>query len=175
MKRIFAGLCLFAALSACIAAHADTTYSYSYSGADVDGSGNFTIATTSTDGVFEVTSISGEMNGTAITGLVSVGDYKNNDNLFYASDTYLDDQGVSFSLKDGANVNIFYSNEDWFVQGDGNFVLDTGSEQANTPLVLRRFSFGPAVAVTPEPSSFALLATGALGAAGMLRRRLVRA
>ena len=183
MRQILSGLCLLVALATGVAAHADASYSYSYFGAGVSGSGDFTLTGTATDGVYEVTSMDGQVNGTNIAGLLPVDSYKDNDNLFYDSDTYLDGSGVSFLLDNAANVNIYYSNGDWFLQGDGNFVLDGGgdgpvltpSTLGPTTLVLTSFTFAPeAITTTPEPSSIALLGTGVLGAAGMMRRRLLK-
>jgi hypothetical protein len=192
MQRILPSLFLFAALATTAAAHADDMYSYNFSGTGVSGSGSFTIPSTPTDGTFEVSSISGQVNGANITGLLPTESFKNNDNLFSETDPYLDENGVSFLLDDGADVNIFYINGDWFFEGDGNFVLGGGGSQSearqfetqsfrpnisgDTTVELDNFSFAPeSVIVTPEPSSFVLLGTGVLGAAGIMRRRLVRA
>jgi hypothetical protein len=191
MRRISIFFCLFVTFITGIAAHADDVYNYAYTGSGVAGSGQVSLIGTDSDGVFQVTAIGGEVNGINITGLLPVNSYKDNDNLFYFSDTYLDANGVSFSLASGANVNIFYENGDWFFQGDSNFVLDGGGIQpevaprfahfgvndigGDTTVALDSFTFSPAVAQTPEPSSLVLLGTGVLGVAGMAQRRWQRA
>lgn len=183
MRYVLSALCLLAILATGAVARADTSYTYSYFGPGISGSGGFTLTGTATDGVYEVTSMDGQVNGTNITGILPENSYKGNDNLLYNSETYLDGSGVSFLLDNAANVNIFYSNGDWFLQGDGNFVLDGGGDgpvltpsvSGPTTLELTSFTFRPeGAAVTPEPSSIMLLGTGILGAAGIVRRRLVR-
>ena len=176
-----------------VAAHADTAYTYNFSGIGITGGGTTTIAPTATDGVYDVTSIDGAVNGLNIVGLLSAGSYKNNDNLLFDGGIFLDDSGVSFLLEDGANVNVFYINGDYFFSGDGQFVLDSGGyTPAASPSTMMRFSrmsaasldgetlqldsftFAPAAVVTPEPASFVLLGTSVLGAAGILGRRRIR-
>ncbi len=174
-----------------VAAHADTAYTYNFSGIGITGGGTTTIAPTATDGVYNVTSIDGAVNGINIVGLLPVDTYKNNDNLLYDGGIFLDDSGVSFLLEDGANVNVFYINGDYFFSGDGQFVLDSGGyTPAAAPMMrsmrmrsaiasgetfkLKSFTFAPAAVVTPEPASFVLLGTSVLGAAGILGRRRFR-
>src|ERR1700743_2728250 len=171
MRYVLSILCFLVILATGAAARADVSYSYSYFGPGISGSGDFTLTGTATDGVYEVTSMDGQVNGTNITGILPVNSYKGNDNLLYNSATYLDGSGVSFLLDNAANVNIFYSNGDWFLQGDGNFVRDGGSAgpgvtpsvNGPTTLELTSFTFRPqGIAATPEPSSILLLGTGIL-------------
>lgn len=173
MRLSFSALVLAAACLFATAAHADTAYTFSFSGTEISGSGGFTLTDTSDPAAFLVTSITGQVNGENISSLLATGAFHNNDNLFYNTSDYLDGDGVAFHLANGADVAIFYFNQDWFFAGDGNFTLDEGGTQVapQSPLRVSRFSFAPA-AVTPEPSSFALLGTGILGATGVLRRRV---
>jgi hypothetical protein len=185
MRHILSSALLFAALVTTAAAHADS-YSYSYTGTGVSGSGIVDITPTANEGEYQVLSMGGEVNGMQIARLLPVGDYKDNDNLFFFSETYLDEYGVSFQLTNDAKVNIYYQNGDWFFQGDENFILDGGGlgpaarrmsfarfAQTDTTIQLDSFSFAP-VAQTPEPSSLVLLGTGAMGLAGIARRRFTR-
>lgn len=174
MRLSFSAVLLAAVAFFTAAAHADTAYTFTFSGTDISGSGTFTLADTTDPNAFLVTSISGEINGTAITSLLPTGNFHNNDNLFYNSADYLDSDGVGFQLANNAQVAIYYVNEDWFFVGDGSFTLEDGGTQVvtTTPLRVSRFSFAPAdVAATPEPAGFALVATGIFGTAGMVRRR----
>jgi len=191
MRHLLSLVCLSFALAVSVAAHADTAYTYNFSGPGISGSGTTTIAPTATSGVYDVTSITGMVNGLNVVGLLPADSYKNNDNLLFGGDPFLDDSGVSFLLDDGANVNVFYINGDYFFSGDGQFVLDGGGTspelqpsfrssfrsfgaiQGET-LQLDSFTFAPAAVVTPEPASFVLLGTSVLGAAGILGRRRFR-
>jgi hypothetical protein len=187
MRHLLSVVCLSSALAMSVAAHADTAYTYNFSGTGLSGAGTTTIAPTATPGVYDVTSITGTVNGLNVVGLLPVDSYQNNDNLLYGGDPFLDDSGVSFLLEDGADVNVFYINGDYFFSGDGQFVLDGGGLTPSMTSSFRRhllgdgetlqldsFTFAPASVVTPEPASFVLLGTSVLGAAGIMGRRRFR-
>ena len=189
--RIVFGFALLLVSAATL--RADDYYTYAYSGSGISGSGQVALTPGGTDGTFLVTYIDGQVNNIAISGLLNTGTYHNNDNLFYAGDSFLDDQGVSFELSDGAQVGIYYNSaeDDYYFVGDGTFQLDTGTGPglnsmhgfaasdalSGIDIKLDGFTFMPEaeVATTPEPSGLMLLGTGVLATAGLVRRRFFQA
>lgn len=187
------GPCLAVALLVlpCVAAQAD---SYPVSGT---GSSQFTgSADLTTDngsnGAYNILEITGTSNyGLDVTGLIPTGQFNNglgqtNDNVLYPDSTtaVVDTRGFAFTAtEDDTNFNV-----DVFSTGSGAYAaylldndgfaetipvtLDVGVVQED-PVFSISFQGIPASA-TPEPSSLALLGTGFLGLAGLVRRRRCR-
>ncbi len=162
-------LSLFAVAALCVsplAAHADT-FDFSYTGSGTTASGVLTTSAP-TNGMYTITGISGMRNGLNITGLDLT--FGSPDELLYypATDTgtaliptYLDNDGFSYDVG-SAKYNIFTSGtRPTVVENDGGPSIQFSITPGNT-------------AVTPEPSSLALLGTGVLGLVGMMRKRFAR-
>jgi len=153
-------------------------FDFSFTGANpIDNGSGVINATANGGGIWTMTSMSGTSGGVAINGLLPINTYPFslglNDNLLYypaviqptdAGPGYLDIDGFSYSLANGGSINIYYG-----VFGDNDpevYNLISGVAPPN-----------PA-ALTPEPGSLALAATGMLGLVGLTmarRGRMVRA
>ena len=157
----------FAALAlACVgstAALADT-FSFNFGTAGVsafNGSGTLTAP-----GQYLITSVTGTTNtgnGTklVISGIDGLNTFEGNDNILFltAGSFFFDDGGLSYSLANGAMVNLFLGSGEILERVSGVTVSQSA------PINI--------TAVTPEPSTLLLMGTGMLGTLGVLRRRLM--
>lgn len=159
---------------------ANTLFNFSFTGNDsvsgspgtpFSGSGVFDAKATSTAGKYKIVAVTGSTAGQAITSVLSPGSYGFNDNfLFFGSGDVLaslDNSGVSYKLANGVLVNLFLGVPDQYQQSLFGFTSSLISEDQTA-----KVSITPQTSPVPEPGSIALLATGVLGLAGTLRRRL---
>jgi hypothetical protein len=120
---------------------------------------------------YQITSITGDRNGVAITGLVGpglVGDINVDDLLYVPADSpngYLSDSssnsGFGFTTADGNSYTPYFS------PSDGNTYEYVGGSGA---VPGAQIDLSVTATATPEPASF-LLIGGGMAAIGLLRRR----
>jgi hypothetical protein len=169
-------------ISASVAAQADTfNFTFGNSSSSFSGSGVLTTGTLEAPGEFSISSVTGTAETTPngpnllIKSILAPGTFPtiSNGNSFPANDNVLfvtngvgslDGNGLSFILSNGAQINLF--------NPDGS-AADGLLERANGTDVSENVQISiTAVAPIPEPSGFALLGTGLLGVAGLVKRRL---
>jgi PEP-CTERM putative exosortase interaction domain len=154
---------------------ADTLFNFSFTGNGTEyglgatpfaGSGVFDTHETSTAGQYLIVGVTGTTQGQTITKLDAPGTHYTNDNLLFytggdASAT-LDTNGVSYEIP-GNYVYLFLDTADATAH-DRELIFLHGED---API-----SITPAaLSAVPEPGTIALLGTGMLGLAGMVRRR----
>jgi|SRR5271170_4464997 len=176
------------------AAHADSSFDISWSGAF--GSGSITVDTTNEGGgEFLITSLTGTQNGLSVS-LEALGTYGANDNLIFpaggpsspcassifgsvSASSELDNCGFAFT--DGTNSYDIYAPYTDIVPGTTHWECSSAVVDPCAGLApeiaseLTSFSITPAVTSAPEPPSLILLSAGLLILIGMrLRKRAVR-
>ncbi len=166
-----------AVLFSITAARADT-FSFNVSGSGISASGTLTgSADSKTAGAFDITSATGQLNGSALSlylpsgtasqpqsvGFPGVpdGGYSY-DNVVYTSAVALDGSGLLFST--GNNHANFYYN--------GGYQYTNDYMAGGLPITFTLTDL-TTTASTPEPSSLVLLGTGLLGVLFLFCRRLV--
>jgi hypothetical protein len=166
--RLFSSLALLSALAIPVAAHADT-FVLSGSGGSFSGSATLT-ATSNGNGSFTIGSISGAGAGSGIA-LIAPNGFDSNDNLLFPSaSSVLDTKGFAFSDTVG-NTSFSVDVSQAAAGGYQAFFRDNDGNSATLPVTLSLTT----AAATPEPASWALLATGSLMFAGvaLTRRKLI--
>jgi hypothetical protein len=186
VRRIF----LWAAAIAMIAfqvpdASAATMFNWSITSTEtgtLTGSGTLD-ATLQSGSEYLVTSMTGTADGMAVM-LIPVLGYQGNENLLYYPATttspggcgplcQLDNNGLAFSLANGANVNIFEHSDPMITQCDTSGTVSACADELDTSFVTV-FSAAPVpVSATPLPAALPLFATG-LGAMGLFGSRRKR-
>jgi PEP-CTERM motif len=185
MKRLSLALAVLALVALCTQTSKADSFSFTFTGLPIgtidpfSGSGTFTATEKGNTDQWVISDISGSVSdffGTStITGLLGINKFDGNDNiLLYPGQgplggEFFDSDGVSFSLKNGNDVNLSDSGLESASAGNPKGghqdfeldIVDVSKDPSDPP---------PAV---PEPSTLALFGTGILGAAGAIRRRLI--
>lgn len=176
MKKYSVLLCgLALAAFASTPMFADTVFNFSFSpngteyglgATPFSGSGQFDTQETSTPGQYLIVGVTGTTQGQTITKLDAPGTHYTNDNLLFymAGDASasLDTNGVSYEIPNNY-VYLFLDTAD-ATPHDRELIFLHGQD---API-----SITPAgLSAVPEPSTIAMMGTGILGLAGIVRRR----
>ena len=163
-----AALLLGGAMSlAAVSANA-TTYEWTLTGPAAslggfayDGAGTLTTAEVS--GKMEITGITGQIGGSAITALTN---FDGADNLFFPATTLLDTNGLGVTTASGQVIDIFS-----FFSPDSTDIVP-GNNYGEITSNPGSFGVGTfSAAAVPEPGTWALFIAGFFGIGALLRRR----
>jgi hypothetical protein len=141
-------------------AQAALLWDFSFSDGSNTASGTLTTAAES-GGSYDVTGISGQFDGTTITGLQPTGSFfSDSDNLLFPAPEFLDQHGLGFTLQTGG-PELIYGAEGG--AGYPYFAYNTTDAAGDAG------TFSASLAV-PEPASTGLIAA-ALASLALARRR----
>ena len=184
MPKVLSSLVVLAALAAPCALHADT-YTYTITTADTSSTPGSTFTVTGTlagpadpyaPGAFDINTITGAAASYTFSGIVNAGTDSENtasmngftfDNVLYTGGGNLvDSDGFLLYLTSPAGQSLahVYYNAGYEVD-----VVDPSDPGDVTPFAITNFEVSPSP--VPEPGTLALLSTGMLGAATLLRRK----
>ena len=148
------------------------TYDFSYyanggPSGEESGTGELTLGPAQGSDYQPILDISGEANGSPITGL---SDYAGANNFIYDSGLFVDQGGISIGTAAGIDYNLFSYDGSYYVLSSTTtpYALQSNS----SPLIC--LTFTPEVSAAPEPSTWLLLIVG-VGVGGLILRRAKRA
>lgn len=171
-----------ALLSTSLAARADRfSFTFGNSSSAFSGSGVLTTGALEAPGEYSITGVTGTAETTpnganlVIHSILAPGvfptpsnggSFPANDNTLFVTNGVgsLSEDGLSFILNNGAQINLFNDGPGLDAMLERTGGMDVYED---VPITIT------AVAETPEPSSVALLSTGLLGFAGVVKRRFV--
>lgn len=186
MPKVLPSLVLLAALALPGALHADT-YSYTITTAATSSTPGsvFTVdgtlsgpADPYTAGAFDINAITGAASSYTFSGIVNAGTnskktatmdgFTFNNVLYTSGGNLVDSDGLLLYLTSPAGLSLahVYYNHGYEVD-----VVDPNEPADVTPFSISNFDVSPSP--VPEPGTLALLSTGLLGGASLLRRRWI--